>query len=73
VKAGLFGQGDELVWRDETALWMLPASESLEAAQEASAKFNQRLEKWNDLVVFEGSAQIVCVIGSHANDDTTAL
>ena len=65
VKAGFFCERDELVWRDETALWMLPAGESFEAAEESGAKFDERLKIGNDLVILECSAQIVRVAGSH--------
>ena len=50
---------------------VLPAGEGLEATEEAGAEFDERLEIGDDLVVFEGSAQIVGVVGSHARDDTT--
>jgi len=72
VEAGLFGERDELVWRDKAALRMLPAGESLEAAEKASAKLYEWLKIGNDLVIFECSAQIVRVISSHGSDDTTA-
>ncbi len=62
VEAGLFGERDELIWRDEAALRMLPASEGFEAAEEAGAELYKRLKVRNDLVVFEGSAEIVCVV-----------
>ncbi len=65
VEAGLFGEGDELIRKNKTALRMLPAGERLEAAEQACAKLHERLEKWHDLVIFERSAQIVCVISSH--------
>src|ERR1700758_1031215 len=62
VEAGFFGERDELVWRDEAALGMLPAGEGFEAAEEASTQFDERLKVRNDFVAFEGSAQINCVI-----------
>ena len=65
VEAGFFGEGNELVGRDETALRMLPAGEGFEAAEKAGAKLHKRLKIRNDLVVFECSPQIVCVVGSH--------
>ena len=65
VKSGLFGEGNELVWRDKAALRMLPAGESLKAAEQAGAKLDKRLKIRNDLVIFERSAQIVCVVSSH--------
>ena len=65
VEAGFFGEWNELVWRDEAALGMLPAGEGFEAAEEAGAKLDERLEVRDDLVVFECSAQIVCVFSSH--------
>jgi hypothetical protein len=72
VEAGVFGEGDELVGKDEAALRMLPAGEGFEAAEQAGAKFHERLEIGDDLAVFQGSAQIVRVVGSHGRDDTTA-
>ena len=72
VEAGAFGEGDELVGRDEASLGMLPAREGFEAAEEASTEFDERLEIGDDLVVFQGSAQIARVVGSHGRDDTTA-
>jgi hypothetical protein len=71
VKAGLFGEGDELIRRDEAALGMLPSGKGLEAAKKAGAKFNEGLEVRNDLVVFERPTQIVGVFGSHEWNDTT--
>jgi hypothetical protein len=65
VEAGFFGQGNELIWRDEAALRVLPAGKGLEAAKEPGAKFYQRLKIRDDLVVFECSAQIICVVSSH--------
>ncbi len=65
VESGLFGKGDELIRQDKTALRMLPAGECLEAAEQASAELYERLEIRHDLVIFEGSAQIVRVISSH--------
>jgi hypothetical protein len=44
---------------------MLPARQGLEAAEEPGAQFYERLKIRNDLVIFERSAQIVCVVGSH--------
>jgi hypothetical protein len=44
---------------------MLPASKGFEAAKESCAKFHERLKIRDDLVVLEGSAQIVRVVGSH--------
>jgi hypothetical protein len=67
-----FGEGNELVWRDEAALRMLPAGEGFEAAKKAGAKFYEWLKIRNNLVIFEPSAQIVCVFGGHGTDDTTA-
>ncbi len=71
MKAGLFSERNELIWLDQATLRMLPAGERLEAAEEAGAELDERLEIRNDLVIFECSPQIVCVVGSHARDDTT--
>ena len=73
VEAGCFGQRDELVWRDETALRMLPASEGFEAPEQSGTKLDERLKVRDDLVAFEGSTQVVCVFCSHGRDDTTAV
>jgi hypothetical protein len=72
MQTGRFGEGNELVWRDEAALRMLPAGEGFEAAKKTGAKFNEWLKIRNDLVIFERSAQIGCVFGGHGTDDTTA-
>jgi hypothetical protein len=72
VEAGFFGEGNELVWGDEAALRMLPAGEGFEAAEKAGAKLYEWLKVRNDLVAFECSTQIICVISSHGRDDTTA-
>jgi hypothetical protein len=73
VKAGGFGERDELIGGDEAASLMLPAGESLEAAEEAGAKFDKWLEIRDDLIIFEPSSEIVRVADSHGRDDTTAL
>ena len=72
VEAGLFCEGDELVWSDEAALGMLPAGEGFEAAEQAGAQLDERLEIWQDLVIFECPAQIICVVVGHGRDDTTS-
>ena len=71
VEAGLFGQGNELIRRDEAPLRMLPSGQSFEAAEKAGAQFDERLKIRDDLVIFERSAQIIRVVGSHGSDDTT--
>jgi hypothetical protein len=71
VEAGLFGERNELVGEDEAALRMMPARESFEATQEASAELYKRLKIRYDLVGFEGSAEIDCVVRGHGRDDTT--
>ena len=71
-RPGFFGQGNELVGRDEAALRMLPAGEGLKAAEKAGAKLDKRLKIWNDLVIFERSAEIVASSPAMARDDTTA-
>jgi hypothetical protein len=71
VKAGLFGERDELTGGDKAAVGMLPSGESFEAAQEASAKFNERLKVGHYLVAFECSAEIVGFVASHGWNDTT--
>jgi hypothetical protein len=53
-------------------LRMLPAGEGFEAAEKAGAKLYEWLKVRNDLVAFECSTQIICVISSHGRDDTTA-
>src|SRR5260370_620150 len=50
----------------------LPAGEGFEAAKKGGAKLYERLKIRNDLVTFECSAQIICVISRHGRDDTTA-
>ena len=49
----------------KAALRMLPAGEGFEAAEKAGAKLDERLKIRDDLVIFEGSAQIVRVVGGH--------
>ena len=65
VKAGFFRKRNELVRWDEAALRMLPTGEGFEAAEESGAEFDEGLKIGDDLVVLEGSAQIVRVVGSH--------
>ena len=65
VEAGFFCERDELVWGDKAPLRMLPAGKCLKSAEEAGAKLDERLKIRDDLVIFERSAQIVCVVGSH--------
>jgi hypothetical protein len=72
VEAGAFGEGDELVGKDEAALRVLPAGEGFEAAEEAGAELDEGLEIGDDFAIFQGSAQIARVVGSHGRDDTTA-
>ena len=72
VRPELFGEGDELVGGMSASLGMLPAREDFEAGEQASAEFDERLEIGDDLAVFQGSAQIARVVGSHGRDDTTA-
>jgi hypothetical protein len=44
---------------------MLPAGEGFEAAEKAGAKLYERLKIRDDLVIFEGSAQVVRVVSGH--------
>ena len=57
---------------DDAALGMSPAGEDFEAGELAGAELDHGLEVGDDLAVFQGSAQIARVLGSHGRDDTTA-
>ena len=66
MEAGFFGEGNELVGRDETADWgCCHRASDFEAAEQAGAKLDQRLKIRNNLVLFERPAEIVCVFRSH--------
>jgi len=68
MEAGLFGERDEFIRRNETADGMLPASECLETSEEAGAKLDERLKVRDYLVPFKGSAQIDRVVFSHGRN-----
>ena len=57
-EAGLLGQGDELVRREQAALGMLPAHERLEADRALGRERDDRLVDEPQLVALEGPPQV---------------
>ena len=73
VQSGLFGERDELVWRHQAALRMLPAREDLEAGKQARAQLDDGLEVGNDLVRLKRAAQVGLGVGSHTGSKCSLL